>query len=230
MLGEPMSPPRSDLFSLLTSSFLIHFPQVSFSRNQLYVFCLLSDSSLSTLKTSGALYPLFSLLSTMSSHDDDIHMSNPVLPDSSSTEPSSNSTQVEPLLQASESTPSASADIVSIPADNTLPSATLSMAVHNPSAKDLQNAFLARVHGDAEIYESSVDNLLNLPVQTVLAFATYKTDFHRTPQPFTGNLIYISSDHQGEFETILIGEILPEAKGTKLSAKGTHYPRTPAKV
>lgn len=155
--------------------------------------------------------------SIMSSQDNNVNMSYPIDTASSTTHPLHDNTDTESICNVLEQTPTANTQSVT-------------KAMQNTSTTDLENAFLACVHGDIEIYECCVDNLLNLPPQTVLVIATYKSDFHCAAQPFIGNFLYISKDHLGEYETILIGKILPESKGTKLSAKGTHYPGTAAKV
>ena len=76
------------------------------------------------------------------------------------------------------------------------------------------------------IYDDCINQLLGLPTITVLATATYNKDFQRCVQPYTGNLTYLSKDGNGEYEMILVGEILHEFKGMKFSAKGTHYAGT----
>lgn len=92
----------------------------------------------------------------------------------------------------------------------------------------VEAAFLER--SSTGVYEDCVDQLLGLPSTTVLATATYNKDFQRCVQPYTGNLTYLSKDGNGEYETILVGEILHEFKGTKFSAKGTHYAGTAVRV
>lgn len=105
------------------------------------------------------------------------------------------------------------------PADTTSGSPEVSSAVA---------AFLER--GSSGTYDECVDQLLGLPPATALATATYNQDFQRCVQPYTGNLTYLSKDSNGEYEAIFVGEILHEFKGTKFSAKGTHYAGTALRV
>lgn len=88
----------------------------------------------------------------------------------------------------------------------------------------IEAAFLER--SSSGVYDNCMDQLLGLLTTTVLAMVTYNKDFQHCVQPYTGNLTYLFKDSNSEYETILIREILHDFKGTKFSAKGTHYAGT----
>ncbi|KAG2363179.1 hypothetical protein BDR07DRAFT_1484011 [Suillus spraguei] len=62
-----------------------------------------------------------------------------------------------------------------------------------------------------------------LPRGVSLADATYKDDFIRDINANTGNFAYKCKDNAAEYETVLVGEILPRPCGTKFNAVGNHY-------
>ncbi|KAG1752318.1 uncharacterized protein EDB91DRAFT_1195154 [Suillus paluster] len=73
------------------------------------------------------------------------------------------------------------------------------------------------------LYDNIVRQLIALPKGMSLGEATYKDDFVRDSNVQTGNFAYKCKDNGLEYETVLVGEILPRPCGTKLSAIGNHY-------
>ncbi|KAG1727369.1 uncharacterized protein EDB91DRAFT_1208287 [Suillus paluster] len=73
------------------------------------------------------------------------------------------------------------------------------------------------------LYDNIVRQLIALPKGMSLGEATYKDDFVRDSNVQTGNFAYKCKDNRSEYETVLVGEILPCPCGTKLSAIGNHY-------
>lgn len=78
-----------------------------------------------------------------------------------------------------------------------------------------------RVEGG--LYDDVVRQLMALPKGMSLGDATYKDDFIRESNVNTGNFAYKCRDNGAEYETVLVGEILPRPCGTKFSAIGNHY-------
>ncbi|KAG2151979.1 hypothetical protein BD769DRAFT_1658426 [Suillus cothurnatus] len=76
---------------------------------------------------------------------------------------------------------------------------------------------------DGGLYDDVVRQLMALPKGVSLGDATYKDDFVRDTNIHTGNFAYKCRDTGTEYETVLVGEILPRPCGTKLSAMGNHY-------
>jgi hypothetical protein len=71
------------------------------------------------------------------------------------------------------------------------------------------------------LYDDIIHQLMRLPKGMALGDATYKDDFIRDIH--TGNYSYRCRESRAEYETVLVGEILPRACGTKFSAIGNHY-------
>ncbi|KAG1795860.1 hypothetical protein EV424DRAFT_1353357 [Suillus variegatus] len=78
-----------------------------------------------------------------------------------------------------------------------------------------------RVEGG--LYDDVVRQLMALPKGMSLGDATYKDDFTRETNVNTGNFAYKCKDNGVEYETVLVGEILPRPCGTKFNAIGNHY-------
>ncbi|KAH7917804.1 hypothetical protein BV22DRAFT_1076604 [Leucogyrophana mollusca] len=76
------------------------------------------------------------------------------------------------------------------------------------------------------LYDSAVDQILELPHGTALAMSNYKDDFSRVTNNWSGNFSYQSTGTTVEHETILIGQLCHSSLGTKFSARGNHYPGT----
>ncbi|KAG1734242.1 uncharacterized protein EDB91DRAFT_1225736 [Suillus paluster] len=73
-------------------------------------------------------------------------------------------------------------------------------------------------HVEGGIYDDVVRQLMALLKGMSLEDATYKDDFIRDNNVNTGNFSY-----RAEYETILVGEIMPRPCGTKFGAIGNHY-------
>jgi hypothetical protein len=73
------------------------------------------------------------------------------------------------------------------------------------------------------LHDQIVDQLMALPKGVSLGDATYKDHFIKDANVHTGNFVYKCPDSGVEYETVLIGEILPKSCGTKFSAMGNHY-------
>ncbi|KAG1887035.1 hypothetical protein F4604DRAFT_1916865 [Suillus subluteus] len=73
------------------------------------------------------------------------------------------------------------------------------------------------------LYDDVVQQLMALPKGVSLGDATYKEDFVRETNIHTGNFAYECRDNGTEYETVLVGKILPRPCGTKLNAMGNHY-------
>ncbi|KAG1851154.1 hypothetical protein F4604DRAFT_1592499 [Suillus subluteus] len=73
------------------------------------------------------------------------------------------------------------------------------------------------------LYDDVVQQLMALPKGVSLGDATYKDDFIWDTNIHTGNFAYKCRDNGSEYETVLVGEILPRPCGTKLNAMGNHY-------
>ncbi|KIK33907.1 hypothetical protein CY34DRAFT_98831 [Suillus luteus UH-Slu-Lm8-n1] len=73
------------------------------------------------------------------------------------------------------------------------------------------------------LYDDVVRQLMALPKGVSLGDATYKDDFIRDANIHTGNFVFKCRDNGAEYETVLVGEILPRPCGTKLNAMGNHY-------
>jgi len=80
------------------------------------------------------------------------------------------------------------------------------------------------------LYDDIVRQLMALPKGVSLGDATYKDDFIRDTNIHTGNFAYKCRENGAEYETVLVGEILPRPCGTKLSATGNHYIGTASTV
>ncbi|KAG2135277.1 hypothetical protein DEU56DRAFT_737960 [Suillus clintonianus] len=78
-----------------------------------------------------------------------------------------------------------------------------------------------RVEGG--LYDDVVRQLMALPKGMSLGDATYQKDFVRETSLYSGGFAYKCKENGGEYETVLVGEILPRPCGTKFSAMGNHY-------
>ncbi|KAG0691706.1 hypothetical protein DFH29DRAFT_819128 [Suillus ampliporus] len=76
---------------------------------------------------------------------------------------------------------------------------------------------------DEGVYDNVIHQLMDLPKGVYLGDATYRHTFKRDIDAHTSNFSYKCRDSPAEYETVLIGEILPRACGTKFSAIGNHY-------
>lgn len=83
---------------------------------------------------------------------------------------------------------------------------------------------------DDGLYDDIVKQLIALPKGVSLGDATYKDDFVRDINTNTGNFAYKCRDNDAEYETVLVGEVMPRSCGTKLNAMGNHYIGTAATV
>jgi hypothetical protein len=73
------------------------------------------------------------------------------------------------------------------------------------------------------LYDDIVCQLMRLPKGMALGDATYKDDFIRDSNIHTGNYSYRWKESREEYETVLVGKILPRACSTNFSAIGNHY-------
>ncbi|KAG1839109.1 hypothetical protein DFJ58DRAFT_667921 [Suillus subalutaceus] len=73
------------------------------------------------------------------------------------------------------------------------------------------------------LYDVVIRQLMALPKGVSLGDATYKDDFIQDTSIHTGNFTYKCKENGAEYETVLVGEILPRPCDTKLSAMGNHY-------
>ncbi|KAG1860012.1 hypothetical protein C8R48DRAFT_774706 [Suillus tomentosus] len=73
------------------------------------------------------------------------------------------------------------------------------------------------------LYDDVVRQLMALPKGMSLGDATYKDDFFQDSNIHTGNFAYKCKDSGAEYETVLVGEIMPRPCGTKFGAIGNHY-------
>ncbi|KAG1789894.1 uncharacterized protein HD556DRAFT_1243241 [Suillus plorans] len=78
-------------------------------------------------------------------------------------------------------------------------------------------------HVAGGLYDEVVKQLMALPKGVSLGDATYKNDFVRDMKVHTGNFGYRCKENGAEYETVLVGEVMPRAYGTKLNAMGNHY-------
>ncbi|KAJ8582279.1 hypothetical protein M405DRAFT_573347 [Rhizopogon salebrosus TDB-379] len=106
---------------------------------------------------------------------------------------------------------------------------TLSSSDHMVRHSDVSKAAamdvdMIQLQDDPEVlHDQIVDQLMALPKGVSLGDATYKDNFIKDTNVHTGNFSYKCPDSGAEYETVLTGEILPKACGTKLSAMGNHY-------
>lgn len=78
------------------------------------------------------------------------------------------------------------------------------------------------------LYDSIVSQLMDLPKGVSLGDATYQSDFVRDINAHTGNFSYkyIESHGRAEYETVLVGEILPHWCGNEIFCNGQPLFRT----
>ncbi|KAG1894299.1 uncharacterized protein F5891DRAFT_961758 [Suillus fuscotomentosus] len=78
-------------------------------------------------------------------------------------------------------------------------------------------------HIEGGLYDDVVRQLMALPKGMSLGDTTYKDDFICESNINTGNFAYKCRDNGAEYETVLVGEILPRPCGTKFNVIGNHY-------
>ncbi|KAG1866438.1 hypothetical protein C8R48DRAFT_772532 [Suillus tomentosus] len=78
-------------------------------------------------------------------------------------------------------------------------------------------------HIEGGLYDDVIRQLMVLLKGMSLGDATYKDDFICESDINMGNFAYKCRDNGAEYETVLVGEILPRPYGTKFNVIGNHF-------